>query len=69
MEQIVYYVENDPGRVLLHYVDMYTTSNGHSSRRYGYQAANRAAKRGLIKLEPNPNRKYSWVVFPSTHDN
>lgn len=47
----------------------YTTRNGHRSQRYGYEAVQRALKRGRVRLDPthpdaSPTGKGAVVLVP-----
>jgi hypothetical protein len=61
MEAVAEYVAMHPGRPVLHAA---RHVGPHGSTRYGYQTVDRAIRAGLVRVEPNPKRKGSHVLYP-----
>lgn len=64
MEQIASTVARLPGMAVYKYALLYVTAGGHNSVQYGYAAAYRAVRHGLVRARPCPRRQGVTLLYP-----
>ena len=64
MENVEWYVKDNPGVTPMAMADWLTTRNGHKSRRNGYAIVYRAVAAGLARMVAREDKMNCYRLYP-----